>query len=642
MNAPDMPLTLVADDDPSLRQPLPDGKLTVGSDAENAIRIEGPDVSQRHTQLVISHGRVTVNDLNSCSGTYVNERRLGGAAPLRAGDVLRVGTKRFQLEGPRRHEVLILGGGFGGVYTALEFEKRLRRRRDVGVTLISAENYFLFQPMLPELVSGSVETLHILTPLRSLLSRTQVFTGEVQTIDVPARQVLVSTGLEDRVYPVAFDSLVLALGSVSDLSRYPGIAEHAILAKTVGDGFGLRNHALDMLEKAHAEGDPEVRARMLTFAVAGGGFSGVEIIAELADLLHDALPLYPGVDSRELRLVLVQSGPRILPEVNERLAGFAKRKLEQKGIKVLTESGIAALTPSHAILRDGSQLSTSTLVATIGNRPHPLVESLPCGRTERGAVIVDEYLQTTEPGVYALGDVAAVPDLKRGGICPPTAQYAIRQARFLVHNLLANLDGGRKQPFTFGALGQLASLGHGSAVADVFGLQLSGWLAWWLWRAVYLAKLPSLERKVRVLGDWLFGSMLPRDTARLKLERSTSFVRMHFEPGQAIVEQGEAGSRFFLLARGRVEVVRAEPGGAEMRVSELGPGEYFGELALLRGGPRNATVRAITPVDVLSMERGDFLALATHGPFFMDHLESAVRERLTQPAPSEPSRASPA
>jgi NADH:ubiquinone reductase (H+-translocating) len=642
MNAPDMPLILVAEDNRALRHPLTDGKLIVGSHLENALRIDDPDVSRRHTQLVIRNGRVTVSDLNSRSGTFVNGRRLSGPAPLRPGDELRVGTRRFRLEGSRRHEVLILGGGFSGVYTALELEKRLRGRRDVGVTLISAENYFLFQPMLPELVSGSVETLHILTPLRSLLTRTQVFTGEVQQIDVPARQVLVSSGLEYGVYPVVFDSLVLALGSVTDLSRFPGLTEHALLAKTVGDAFGLRNHALDMLEKAHAEGDPEERARMLTFVVAGGGFSGVEIMAELADLLHDALPLYPGIDSRELRLVLVQSGGRILPEVNDQLAAFAKRKLEQKRIEVFTETGIAALTRSHAVLRDGSQLPTSTLVATIGNRPHPLVAGLPCGRTERGAIIVDEYLQTTEPGVYALGDIAAVPDLNRGGTCPPTAQYAIRQARFLAHNLLANLDSRRKEPFKFGALGQLASLGRGSAVAELLGVQLSGWMAWWLWRGVYLAKLPSLERKVRVLGDWLFGSMLPRDTARLKLERSTSFVRMHFEPGQAIVEQGEEGSRFFLIAQGRVEVVRAEPGATEMRVSELGPGEFFGEMALLRGNRRNATVRAITPVDVLSMERGDFLALATHGPFFMDHLESAVRERLSEPSPSEPSRAAPA
>ncbi len=637
MDAPDTLLALVAEDDASARQPLPDGKLTLGSDPASSIVLAGPAVSPRHAQLVVSHGHVTVSDLHSASGTYVNERRLGGPAPLRPGDVLRVGGRCFRLEGPRRHEVLILGGGFGGVYTALELERRLRQRRDVGVTLISRDNFFLFQPLLPELVSGSIETLHVLTPLRRLLPRTQVFTGEVQAIDFPAWQVHVSTGLEDRLYPVAFDSLVLALGSVTDLSRFPGLTEHALLAKTVGDGFGLRNHALDMLEKADAEGDPEERARLLTFAVAGGGFSGVEVMAELADLLHEALPLYPGIDRRELRLVLIQSGPRILPEVNERLAAFGKRELERRGIEVLTGSGISALTPDEAVLRDGSRLPTRTLVATIGNRPHPLVESLPCCRNERGAVVVDEYLQTTEPGVYALGDVAAVPDLKNGGTCPPTAQYAIREARYLAHNLLATLDGGQKRPFAFGGLGQIASLGRGSAVAELFGLQLSGWLAWWLWRGVYLSKLPSLERKVRVLADWLFGSLLPRDTARLKLERTTSIARMHYQPGQAIVQQGDVGSRFFLIVQGKVEVVRIEPGGAETRLNELGAGEYFGEMALLRGLRRNATVRAITPVDLLSMERGDFIALATHGPFFRERLDAIVAERLAATATAEPS-----
>jgi NADH dehydrogenase len=639
MNASDTPLALVPEDEPTARQSLPEGKVTLGSDAANAIQLADPGVSRRHAQLVVMHGHVTVSDLHSESGTYVNERRLGGPAPLRCGDVLRVGGRHFRLEGPRRHEVLILGGGFGGAYTALELEKRLRHRTDVGVTLISRDNFFLFQPMLPELVSGSIETLHILTPLRRLLPRTQVFTGDVQAIDFEAREVLVSTGLEDRVYPVAFDSLVVALGSVTDLSRFPGLTEHAIMGKTVGDGFGLRNHALDMLEKADAEGDPEERARMLTFAVAGGGFSGVEVMGELADLLHDALPLYPGIDRRELRLVLIQSGPRILPEVNERLADFGRRKLEQKGIEVLTGSGISALTPTEAVLRDGSLLPTRTLVATIGNRPHPLVESLPCCRNERGAVIVDEYLQTTEAGVYALGDVAAVPDLKNGGTCPPTAQYAIREARYLAHNLLATLDGGRKLPFSFGALGQLASLGRGSAVAEVAGMQLSGWLAWWLWRGVYLSKLPSKERKVRVLADWFLGAVLPRDTARLKLDRTTSMARMHYQPGQCIVEQGDVGSRFFLIVQGKVEVVRIEPGGAEHHLNELGPGEYFGEMALLRGTRRNATVRAATPVDLLSMERGDFMALATHGPFFKERLDAIMAERLADPAPApaEPS-----
>ena len=427
MNDADSPLALIAEDDASVRHALSEGKLTLGSAATSGLLLREPDVSPQHAQLVVSHGHVTVSDLNSASGTYVNERRLGGPAPLRPGDVLRVASRRFRLDGPRRHEVLILGGGFGGAYTALELAKRLRHRDDVGVTLISRDNYFLFQPMLPELVSGSIETLHILTPLRRMLPRTQVFTGEVQKIDFPAREVHVSTGLEDRIYPVTFDSLVVALGSVTDLSRFPGLTEHAIMAKTVGDGFGLRNHALDMLEMADAEGDPEERGRMLTFAVAGRrllGRRGDGRVGRSAARFAAAVPGHrppraaPGADP--IRAAHLARGERALGD-------FGKRELERKGIEVLTDSGISALTtPTEGVLRDGSTLPTRTLAATIGNRPHPLVESLPCCRTERGAVIVDEYLQTTEPGLYALGDVAAVPDLQSGGTC--LADSAVRDS----------------------------------------------------------------------------------------------------------------------------------------------------------------------------------------------------------------------
>ncbi len=622
--------TLIGETNLTEQYSLPDGKITLGRAPENTIVLDDPAVSRHHAQLIVSnvHGEVTVRDLNSRQGTYVNRRRLGGPAPLRPGDVLQVGERRFRLEGPRRHEVVILGGGFGGVYVALELQKHLRQHHDVGVTLISRDNYFLFQPMLPELVSGSIEIQHILNPIRRLLPRVQVLCGDVTDVDLTAREVTVNTGLEDREYPLAFDSLVVALGSVTDLSRFPGLTEHGIMAKTVGDAFGLRNHALDMLEKADVEGDPEERQRLLTFVVAGGGFSGVEVIAELSDLLHDALRLYPGIERHELRLILIQSGTRILPEVNERLAAFATRKLGERGIEVRTGSGVAAQTPTDVTLRDGTVVPTRTLVATIGNRPHPIVESLPCQRNERGAIVVNEYLETSVPGVYALGDIAAVPDLKHGGTCPPTAQYAIRQARFVAQNILAGLHGRPRQPFVFGGLGQLASLGRRSAVAEVFGLQLSGLIAWILWRAVYLSKLPGYERRLRVTVDWLLGALLPRDTVQLKLERSTSIARWHYQPGQVILHQGDVGSRFFLIVAGEVEVVREEPDGATTRMATLGPGEYFGELALLRGTRRNATVRALTPVDVLTMHRGDFLALATHGPFFRERLDAVVRERL--------------
>jgi NADH dehydrogenase len=606
-------LSLVGVDDPSIRHPLWDGKYTMGYGREAIFRVADADAAPIHAQLVVSHGHVTVSDLSTPVGTRVNDRLIGGPAPLRPDDVLTVGRSRYRLLGPRRHEVLILGGGFAGAYVGLALQKRLGARRDVGLTLISRDNYLLFQPMLAELVSGNVETQHILTPLRSLLPGVQVLAGEVRSIDAEHRAVMISTGLKGREYPIAYESLVVALGSVTDLSRFPGLTEHAFLAKSVRDAFVLRNHALDMLEKADAEGDPAERARLLTFVVAGGGFSGVEIVAELGDLLHDSLRYYPGIDRREIRIVLVQSAKRILPEVGESLAAFATRKLRQKDIEVRLGSGVSALTPHEATLRDGSKIPTRTLVATIGNRPHPIASSLPCTRTEHGALQTNEYLETNVPGIYALGDVAAVPDLKHGGTCPPTAQYAIRQARYLAHNLLAAIDGGPKQAFAFGGLGQLASLGYGSAVAEVMGLRLEGWVAWWLWRAVYLSKLPSRERQARVLADWVLGSLLPRDTVRLNLDRASSLLRLHYQPGQRIVEQGEVSARFYVVLKGEVVVERELPDGELAQLATLGEGQHFGVGALVQGGYRRVSVVARTPVDLLALERDDFLALTASG-----------------------------
>lgn len=628
------PFTLVSIDDPARRYPLRDGKLILGRESDNDIVLADPSVSRHHAQLSVlgRYHEITVCDLNSREGSYVNERRLERPTPLRAGDELRLGQQRLRLDGPRRHEVLILGGGFGGVYVALELQKLTRRRHDVAVTLVSRDNFLLFQPMLAEIVSGSIETQHILNPIRRLLPGVRVLRGQVEAIDLDARLVHANLGQENREHPLTYDALVVALGSVTDLSRLPGFSEHALLAKTVGDAFGLRNHALDMLEMADAEDDPDERRRLLSFVVAGGGFSGVEVMAELCDLVQDALRYYPSLDARELQLLLVQSGPRILPEVNEGLAAFATRKLAEKGITVRTGSGVSALTPTDVTLADGSVVPTRTVVATIGNRPHPLVEMLPVERTPRGALVVDAYLQTSRPGVYSLGDVAAVPDLERGGTCPPTAQHAIRQARYLAANVLADLDGRPRRQFVFGGLGQLASLGRRSAVAEVLGMRLSGLPAWILWRAVYLSKLPGPERRLRVTVDWLLGGLLPRDTVQLRLDRTNAIARMHFQPGQRIVQQGDVGSRFFLIVAGEVEVVREEADGALMPLATLGPGEYFGELALLRANRRTATVRALTAVDVLSIARGDFLALASHGAFFRDQLEQVASTRLEQQA----------
>jgi len=621
-------IALVLEGHPQYRQPLPDGKWTLARvrpgespSGPHEIGVADARVSRHHATIVVWRGRATLLDLRSADGTFVNGRRIEGRTPLIPGDLISVGDTTFRLVGTPQKEVLILGGGFAGAYTAMELQKLVKRRRDIHISLVSQDNFFLFHPMLPELVSGSIETQHILVPTRRLSPGVTFYTGTIEAIDLSNRQVMVNLGFENRREMVRFHYLVLALGAITDLSRMPGMSEHALLAKTVGDAFYLRNHLVDMLEKADAEGDPEERRKLLTFVVAGGGFSGVEVMAELSDLIHDALPHYRNIEPHEPRKVLIQGPERILPEVKESLAAFATKKLVKKGIEVRVNTRLKALTPDEAILANDEHIPTRTLVATIGNAPHPLLASLPCQRDQRGAVLTNEFLEAPDcPGVFALGDNASVPDVTTGGRCPPTAQYAIRQARFAAWNVLATITDKPKRPFKFGGLGQLASLGRGSAVAQVFGIKLSGLLAWTLWRLVYLSKLPTMERRLRVTVDWMLDFLLPRDIVRLQMEHSGVVQRLHFEPGQLVIREGDVGTRFYIVLKGQLEVVRKLQGGEE-RLTLLKDGDHFGERALLRRTRRAATVRALTAVDLLALERADFMALATSGLLQPEELE---------------------
>ena len=621
-------LALTLEGYPQYRRTLPNGKWTLvrvrsgeAPSKPDHIGVADPRVSRKHATIVVWRGKATIIDLHSSDGTFVNGRRIEGRTPLIPGDLISVGDTTFRLVGTTQKEVLILGGGFAGAYTAMELQKLTKRRSDIHISLVSQDNFFLFHPMLPELVSGSIETQHILVPIRRIASRATLYTGTVEDIDIENRRVSVNLGFENRRETLRYNYLVLALGAVTDLSRMPGMSEHALLAKTLADAFRLRNHLVDMLEKADAEGDPEEREKLLTFVVAGGGFSGVEVMAEMADLLHDALPHYHNVERNEVRMLLLQGADRILPEVKESLARFAAKKLAKKRIEVRTNTRIKALTPDEAILGNDEHIPTRTLIATIGNAPHPLLATLPCERDQRGAVVTNEFLEVPDcPNVFALGDNASVPDITTGGRCPPTAQYAIRQARYAARNILATIIEKPKKRFKFGGLGQLASLGRGSAVAQVLGMKLSGLLAWSLWRMVYLSKLPTFERRLQVTADWVLDFFLPRDIVRLQVERASTMQRIHLEPGQVVIREGDIGTRFYIVIRGQLEVVRKRSGGEE-KLAVLKDGDHFGELALLRSTRRAATVRALTPVDLLALDQADFTALAGTGLLHLDELE---------------------
>ena len=523
--------------------------------------------------------------------------------------------------------IVILGGGFAGIFTAKRLEERLRGNRSIEVSLVNRENYFVFQPLLPEVAGGAILPTQMLNPIRRMLPRTMFFESDVEGIDLAKKEVRIVVGEGRSLRVLPYDHLVIALGTVVDLSSLPGMSEHSLPLKNVGDAFYLRNHVIGCLERADIETDVALKRGLLTFVVVGGGFSGVETVGELQEMVHLVLPSYRNVRPSDVRFVLVHSQDRILPEVVPSLGRYAEEKLRSRGIEILLNTRSKAATAEHVFLEGREPIPTRTIVCTIGNAPTPLLKTLGCP-TQRGRIVADETTAVPGfPGVWSLGDCAAIPDKVMGGTYAPTAQNAIRQAAVCADNIVATLRDEPRRPFVFKGLGSLASIGGRSAVAQVMGLRLSGFAAWWLWRTIYLMKLPGWERRLRVALDWTLDLFFPRNLVQLRVFRTEKVDRAHYEPGEVIVRQGEIGDRFYVVGKGAVEVIREE-GGRSTALATLGPGEYFGEVALLKDLPRTATVRALEPTDVLAIGRGDFRAVASHLGAFRQQIEGRLDERL--------------
>jgi NADH dehydrogenase len=417
--------------------------------------------------------------------------------------------------------ILILGSGFGGLYAAMELEKQLGRRNDVEVTLVNRENFFLFTPMLHEVAAGDLDLATIVNPVRKLLKRVRFFCGEAESIDLERKEVHVTHGAEAHGHTLSYDHLVIGLGAVTNFHNLPG-AENAMTMKTLGDAIDLRNRALACLEEADFECCAAQREQLLTFVIAGGGFAGVETAASLNDFLHEAVHFYANLKPEMIRVVVVHSGKVILPELSEKLGVYAQRKLIERRVDVRTETRVSRYDNCTVYLSDGSAIRSNTLVWTAGTSPNPLLQHLPCVR-ERGRVVVNEFLEVPEwPGVWAHGDCAHAVDQRTGKPHPPTAQHALRQGRTLARNIVAAIDGKKMKPFSFRTLGQLASLGRRCGVANVFGFNFSGFIAWWLWRTIYLSKLPRLEKKVRVALDWTLDLLFSKDLVQFKTTRGVA------------------------------------------------------------------------------------------------------------------------
>lgn len=498
--------------------------------------------------------------------------------------------------------IVILGGGFGGVYAAMHLEKELKGTGHE-LVLINRDNYFVYQPMLSEVVGGSVGVFDTVSPLKRQLKNTTLYFREIEKIDLPKKEIVLAPQFSHTPTKVGYDHLILALGNVTDFRQQPGLHEHAFPFKNLADALAIRNHMINAIDAAAVESDAGLRKQLLTFVIGGGGFSGTEVCGEVNDLARKLCKEYC-IDPKELRVVLVHSKDRLLdPELPETLGSYAGKILAKRGVEILFHHKLVAATPEAAILEDGSRIYSRTIISSVPSSPNPLIDALQLPK-EKGRLKTNAFMQVegTE-NIWALGDCAEIP--VDGGFSPPTAQFAIRQAKQLAHNLAAHLKGKEKKPFYFKAIGMLGALGHRSAVAELFGrFHFSGFPAWVLWRFIYWMKLPGLDRKLKTAASWFLDLFISAEMVQLRLEPSQGIIQLHFEAGEVVFNEGDTGDYLYIITAGEVEVSNKK--GLRVRLKQ---GEYFGEMALLHDQARSASVTCIQPTNLLALRKRDFSAL---------------------------------
>jgi NADH dehydrogenase len=435
--------------------------------------------------------------------------------------------------------VLILGAGFGGIYAALRLDRTLAERGDCEVVLVDKTNFTLFTPMLHEVAASDLDPSDIVNPIRRMLRNVTFYEATVDAIDLQAKRVTVVYGLRRKKRELIYDHLVLALGSDTRFFDDQTKA-NALQMKTLTDAIFLRNRMIGMLESATVEEDADVRRRLMTFVVAGGGFAGVETIGAMNDFLRDAVKSYPKLDAKLLRIILVHPGDVLLPEFSKSLGEYTTARLRDAGIDVRLNTKVKTYDGHTVELEPGDPLPSSTLLWTAGVMPSQLVQNLPL-KKEKGRIVVNGCMQSEEmPSVWCLGDSAHVPDpYHEGKAYPATAQHAIRQGPVLAKNIEAAVlgEGRQQKPFKYKMLGQLAAIGQRRGAAQILGINFSGFFAWFLWRSAYLWKLPRIEKKMRVAFGWTIDLLFSRDLVQLmtveEVQRIAAFAkRYQLQPGE--------------------------------------------------------------------------------------------------------------
>jgi NADH dehydrogenase FAD-containing subunit/uncharacterized membrane protein YphA (DoxX/SURF4 family) len=524
-------------------------------------------------------------------------------------------------------QITILGGSFAGLHCAMRLERLLGNFTNVEITLVHRDSNFLFHPLLPEVIGGAIQPGNIVNSIRRLCPRTRFLQGEVSALNLAAKAVHVSLREGERII-IAYDHLVLAFDPEPSFAGVPGLLEHALPIMTIGDGLFLRQQVLERMGWAETVSDPAARTALLTFAVVGAGLRGAAAAAEIRELINSALVSYSGIGVNEPRVVLFEEKDRVIPKFDAAIGSAARCRLEKMGVEVMTGTKVVSLTPCEVIYGSGDRLPCRTAVAGLALRPR-VISTLPTARSD-GRVPVDAFLR-----LEGAEDVSVIADCAASDKPVPfMARREISMGRLAAFNAMSSLRGYRLHRWAEKRRRlQLAALGRYATVGTFLGIHIGGVSAWVLSRLVCLLTLPGLERNVRVLIDWLLDIPFRNDIVVLAPQRTHKLSRAHYEPGDVILREGDSGECAYILLAGEVEVVRRVNGGPQC-VATLQSGECFGEIALLADCRRIATIRCVTPVDVVVLPRDQFTTLADGYRDLGTALRVKMAERISPATPS--------
>jgi NADH:ubiquinone reductase (H+-translocating) len=452
---------------------------------------------------------------------------------------------------PTRH-IVILGSGFAGAQVLKILQRKFKNNENISITLVSKENFILFTPMLPEVASGMIETRHIVTPIRSFCNKANFYQADIASIDFKDKQVSIRHPIGKFSEPIgwhqhtlAYDYLVIALGSETRFFGMTDVKMHSFTMKSIDDAIAVRNHILSILEQANIERENrDLTKSLLTFVVVGGGFNGIETVGEINDFIRETVrTYYKNIYMSDIRVILVNAGDKILEQVDEKLGQWALQRLKAKDVEFIMNKQVAGATATTAKLDDGVIIPCHTLIWAAGVTPTDLIASLSCEHDKKHAVVVNSFLELKgyEAQVYALGDCASITDPHTGTPYPPTAQHAVKEAKVVAKNIIYEIEGkqNKKIKFDYKTRGMMAEIGKRTGVATLFGFKVHGFLAWWIWRTYYLSNLPTMKKKLKVMGDWTMDLIYRPDVAMIKKQP----LHEEEQRGEAKMEQTGGGEK---------------------------------------------------------------------------------------------------